>query len=182
MRQTQCLICDYDLRGLDPDGLCPECGTPFDPRCSVARFSPKGVSVRQLAMRSLVVAMLIGGVWRHTRGISLAMGDCATLTIGAAIVGWTLAEVIWSRARGATVFYACARGLIITPSRPRVACMWTAIRSINVLEHDQRFVIEGSIGGRLYDQHIRALGGLSQAQAAATFIRLQQRSFIGPDR
>src|SRR5690242_21157814 len=30
LAQTICPRCDYDLRGLPPEGTCPECGRPYD--------------------------------------------------------------------------------------------------------------------------------------------------------
>lgn len=35
VKRPQCPACDYDLRGLGPEGRCPECGCAFDPNARV---------------------------------------------------------------------------------------------------------------------------------------------------
>jgi hypothetical protein len=54
-----CIECRYDLRGLKPDGICPECGAPVP--WSISSLLPRTVPVHLLKRLKTGLASLLGG-------------------------------------------------------------------------------------------------------------------------
>jgi hypothetical protein len=101
-REVICLKCGYDLRGLSPSGMCPECGTPVERsrRGNLLRYSDEAyVAVLHrgvfLILAAIVVqvslyALLLAGVF----GLASASTDArAMLDLLAAVAGVALTGV-----------------------------------------------------------------------------------------
>lgn len=57
----RCVVCRYDMAGLDRQSVCPECGTNLADD-AIAHPTPQSSIMRSSAMRLLVVMMLIGAI------------------------------------------------------------------------------------------------------------------------
>lgn len=83
-----CGSCGYNLKGLSPGGLCPECGTPIRPKAGTSEIAPDLLE----APRALVTT------------IGLACLGLAGLTVLEVLVGigmaWGGASALWTSAIG----------------------------------------------------------------------------------
>lgn len=81
---TPCLICGYDLAGLDGEGVCPECASPAGPSVRRNLFELTGVDHGRRVVRGLqlardaawggliALAVAMAGVWIDQRPLQLA--------------------------------------------------------------------------------------------------------------
>jgi hypothetical protein len=112
-----CGSCGYNLKGLFPGGVCPECGTPIRARASSNEATPELLE----APRSLVIMLAVG---------------CFTL-IGVVVLKYVVAvcmaigkaSVMWSSAALACVGIVWVVGVVLVtlprPGRPEMAWMVT---------------------------------------------------------
>jgi hypothetical protein len=91
---ARCLSCGYELRGLTPQGLCPECGTPAS-----LSLRPPGVADADPAWLAL-----------QARGARIMM--VCSMWVWVLPLVWALALMSWQREiRHAVVFLAVGLGL-----------------------------------------------------------------------
>ncbi len=101
LRPALCGRCGYDLSGLPPAGLCPECGRPFGGQevllygyaaaGGTGSWAGRPPTRRQLAWRwawSLPVLGLFAGSWHHWRFLGSMYGYLLSVPIGLAVATW----------------------------------------------------------------------------------------------
>lgn len=103
---ARCLICGYDLAGLDASGVCPECATPIERslRGNLLRYaSPEYIKTLRRGAALVFVAMLLnifGGLVVGAVGIALSALNVSShgaidvlfdiATLAAMLFGWWL--------------------------------------------------------------------------------------------
>lgn len=101
-----CGSCGYNLKGLSPGGVCPECGTPIRPRAGTSEIAPDLLE----APRSLVTT--IGLACLGLAGLTLLE---MLVSIGMA---WGRASALWTSAIGVCFGLAWVAGVALA-TRPR---------------------------------------------------------------
>jgi hypothetical protein len=82
---TRCPRCDYDLRGLPPEGICPECGRPYDQKSIILHGWASG------QMRSHWWNLLSIGAWALP-AIMMRFGVSSVLVV----LGFGIGASVWA--------------------------------------------------------------------------------------
>lgn len=94
----RCLRCDYDLAGLTPGGVCPECGLASDAPFLILAGVPRDVSTRPAWRKWAWLALIIGVyIAANPMLVFMQIGLTAYLAFALMVAGATIAMILTSR-------------------------------------------------------------------------------------
>lgn len=85
-----CHACGYELRGIDPDSTCPECGAPV--QVSIESWRHATLGVRKKCRTLIGSALLLSLVFILLKSTTESL--CGTAVVGLALVAVTAANLI----------------------------------------------------------------------------------------
>ncbi len=174
-----CLGCGYNLRGLNPDGVCPECATPVgrSQYGNLLRYSnPDWVDQLASGMNWLVASIVFGilaGIVAAVLGGFLGGAAGATVATGVVQIGASLVSLI-------------AYWKVTAPDPSQTESTLTARQLVRALTAAQ-FVLGLAAQGAQHLDHRLALflsegsGLIDIAQSSATFVYARQLAMRIPD-